>query len=60
MQKESTPLDNPDSVEKLPAGPKTPKPGPMLLTQVSAAENDSLKANPSRETTMAPASIITI
>ena len=58
MQKERTYLQKAERVEKLPAGPNAPRPGPILLTQVSAAVKLSLKLNPSRETTTAPAIII--
>ena len=58
MQKDKKSLEKSDNVEKLPAGPNTPRAGPMLLTQVKATENDSPKANPSRETTTAPPRII--
>jgi len=58
MQKERKYLQKSERVEKLPAGPNTPRPGPMLLTQVRATVKLSLNPNPSRETTTAPAMII--
>ena len=37
-------------VEKFPAGPTTPNPGPMLLRHEATDENVVLKSKPSKET----------
>ncbi len=60
MHRESTILDRSDRVEKFPLGPTRSKPGPMLLTQVSAALKEVAKEWLSSETTSVPIRIILI
>ena len=57
---ERTSFDNEERLEKLPAGPTMPIPGPTLLTQVKAALKDSPKERLSRVTTRVTTRIIII
>ena len=58
IHRDSTSLDRSENPEKFPVGPMADRPGPTLLSQVSAAEKDTSKGVLSNDTTRAAPSRI--